>query len=426
MQRNGTETGLLDRKKAADQSRAPRTAKALVLVLTLLLAGTVLWSARTEVRELTRAEGEIVPRGHLTHIEHFDGGMLADILVKPGDRVVADQVLARLTSPDLGRTERELDQERRILADHKDMLDALIAGDPADPVAGSYATTRRDLYLSRAAMLRDRAQGRAAALAIARSARSVARERQTLGEVELTRLRKLFESGYLPQARISAQGDLLQTIRGDLLNAETVLSRAMTDEADARAAMVEAELSYRQNLQEELFNVVQDITRVDLRLGELAAQRRRLDVRSPAAGIVQSVATTTRGEVIEAGERLFEILPTTVGLVADIRVTPEDIGHIAIGDPVKLTPTSFDTRRYGHLAGTIARISPTSTLDPRGHPYFSVEVGLDGTTLGRGPFQGEISPGMVVLAEMETSRRTVMQYLLKPIDQSLAMAMTER
>ncbi len=418
--------GLFARKRAREVAHAPRTAKSLVLVLAVFLVGAIFWAARTEIRELARAEGEIVPKGRLTHVEHFDGGILQEVLATPGDRVSAGAMLARLISPDLGRTEQELRQELSLLSKHQELLNALIVDESGAPVPGTYAATRRDLHLGRIAMLRDRADGRAAALAIADSARDVAKVRLALAQAELGRLQQLYDKGYLPRTRISAQDDLLQTIRSDLLGAETALARALSDEVDANAAVAEARLAFQQELHEELFRVEQDVSRVGLQLSELDAQRDRLSVRTPVAGIVQTVATTTPGEVIEPGERLFEILPTTVELVADIRVTPEDIGHIFVGNPVKLKPSSFDARRYGQLAGQISRISPTSTLDPQGVPFFNVEVRLDSTVLDQGGLRGEVGAGMVVMAEMETSRRTVLQYLLKPIDQSLSMAMTER
>ncbi|MEM7669913.1 MAG: HlyD family type I secretion periplasmic adaptor subunit [Pseudomonadota bacterium] len=419
-------TGLFARKHVREASRAPRTAKAIIAILSVFLVAAIVWAARTEIRELAKAEGEIVPRGSLTYIEHFDGGVIDRILVAAGDRVEAGQALARLSSPELAQTRNELMGERTLLADHRAMLKALIAGDAAGPVAGSYATTRRDLHLSRMDMLQDRVAGRVDALEIARDAHAVARERLALADRERTRLQTLFDQGHVPRTRLTVQDDLQQRIQSDLLVAKTQLARATSDRTDAIAARAEARLLYEQDLQSELFGVEQDLSRVERRLDEIAQQQDRLHVRTPVSGIVQAVANTTPGEVIDAGERMFEILPTTVGLVAEIRVTPEDIGHISLGHGVSLRPTAFDARRYGQLRGQIERISPTSTLDPQGFPYFSVEVGLEGTTLDRGPFHGEVGAGMVVLAEIETSRRTVLQYLLKPIDQSLAMAMTER
>ncbi len=426
MARHPRDPGLFARKKSMQEARGPRTAKALVVILAFLVGAAGLWAVKTEIRELARAQGEIVPKGQLTLVEHFDGGVLAATMVEAGEHIGIGEILARLSSPDLHRRQQENRHEQRVLSERKATLSALIAGDALEEAGLSYARTRRQLHEAQVAILEERVRGAAEVLRIARSAQTVARERDALGKRELVRLRRMEELGLLPAIRISAQQDFLQTVRGDLLGAQTSLSRAIADEVDARAAVAEARLAYRQGLEQEMYEVEQELARIDLRGLEIAAQKDRLVVRAPVAGVVQTVVTNTPGEVIEPGERLFEILPTSVELIAQVRVTPEDIGHIAVGDPVKVKPTAFDARRYGHLPGRIFRISPTSTLDPQGMPYFSVDIRFDRRELDLGPFHAEIGAGMVVLAEMETSRRTVLQYLLKPIDQSLSMAMSER
>lgn len=427
MTRNSIDSGRFSDERAAKEARGPRTARALVVVLTLLIAAATVWAVKTEIRALARAEGEIVPKGSMTFVDHLDGGVLAELLVEPGQRVREGQILARLSSPSLARRREEHEQERGILQERMTTLEALVAeGDTEILPISSYAATRRDLHRAQLALLTERARGRSAVLEIAENARSVAIERSALGGRELLRLRRLLELGHVPMTRIAAQEDFMQTIRSDLLATEASLSRALADEIDARAAIAEARLSYLQIVRQELYESAQDLARVDLRIEEISAQESDLDVRAPVAGIVQRLETTTPGEVVEPGDRMFEILPTSVELVANVRITPEDIGHIAMGDAVKVKPTAFDARRYGHLAGHISRISPTSTLDPKGFPYFAVEVSLDRSALDHGPNHAEIGAGMVVLAEMETSRRTVLEYLLKPINQSLAIAMTER
>jgi HlyD family secretion protein/adhesin transport system membrane fusion protein len=418
--------GALDRHRAAARMHAPRTARGLILLLAALLAGSVAWAGRTELRELVRAEGEIVPSGRLVAVEHFDGGLVEEVLVAHGDRVGADQVMARLSSPELGRVEAELRKERALLARKQAGLGALLDDAAEIPPDAAFAMARRDLHHARLRILRDRAASRAAALELAEEALAVVTERVRLAEEDVRRAEALFDRGLVAKSAMTARQDVLQGIRGDLFAAKTVVSRALGEATDARLAVDEAELAFRQEIERELLDVADGIERVEARKADAREQRRRLTVRSPVAGLVQSAIPPTPGEVIAPGERIFEILPTGASLVAEVRLRPVDIAQVRAGDPVSLKPTAYDARRYGTLSGRIATISPTTLLDTEGQPYFSAEVALDDTVIGSGPFTGEVGPGMVVMAEMQTGRRTVLDYLLKPIAQSLQMSMTER
>ncbi len=342
-------SGLKARHERRMHVRAPRTAKSLIFVLAGLFAAALLWANRTELQELARAEGEIVPAGRLLHIEHYDGGVIEEVRVRQGDRVEAGEVLARLSSPTLGKTEAELQQELVLLTTRDEMLRALLrdAPDP-DTRPDAYAAARRELHESRREMLMQRVQSRDEALAIARSARDVAEQRVALSERELDRLKTLQDKGYVAQTAVSEQEDQLQAIRGDLLAASNALARAVGEQADAVAAVHEADLGYRQELQEEIFEATQQIERIEGRLAELDERRARLVVTAPEAGIVQLAALTSPGEVVDAGEKMFEILPTSERLMAEIRLTPGDIGHVSVGDAVTIKP---DRLRRAPLRG---------------------------------------------------------------------------
>ncbi len=421
------EPGLLKRHERRARTVAPRTAKSLIFILAGVLAAALLWANRTEVQELARAEGEIVPTGRLIVVEHFDGGVIEEVTVRQGDRVEAGAVLARLTSPTLGKTDAELGQELALLKEREALTLALLQ-DGADTASlpDAYAVARRELHESQREMLLQRVKSRQEALDIARSAREVAEERVRLAERELDRIRTLQEKGYVPMTQVSEQQDMIQAIRGDLLQASTALARAVGDHADAVSAVQEADLGHGRQLQEELFDIRQELERLEGRLSDLDARRDRLTVTAPEAGIVQLTASTSPGEVVGAGEKMFELLPTSEQLVAEIRLAPGDIGHVFAGDAVTIKPTAFDARRYGELHGTIKAISPTSVLDPDGRPYFNASVALNSTVLSRGAARGEVSAGMLVMAEIQTDRRTILEYLLKPIDRSLEMSLSER
>ena len=225
---------------------------------------------------------------------------------------------------------------------------------------------------------------------------------------------------------MTRQRDLTETVRADLIGAEVALADAETALAEAVAALAEADLAYREENLKALYVALQEVERLSLLLEEIEGREGRLVVRAPEAGIVQTAAYGAAGEVVPPGGAMFELLPTDQRLVAIVRLSPDDIGHVAPGQAVILKPTTYDARRYGELTGRIESISPTSVTPEQKEPYFRTVVALDDDHIGSGVFRRPVRAGLVVSAEIQTARRTVLEYLLKPIERSLNHAMTER
>ncbi|MEE3098289.1 MAG: HlyD family efflux transporter periplasmic adaptor subunit, partial [Pseudomonadota bacterium] len=161
-------------------------------------------------------------------------------------------------------------------------------------------------------------------------------------------------------------------------------------------------------------------------LADNAARAARLVLRAPVAGQVQALRVRAPGEVIEPGGAVADILPTEMRLAAEVRLSPLDIGHVAPGDPVQLKLTTFDEKRFGAVAGRVEAIAPTSSEDETGRTYFRVAVALDGQTIGQGGFERPLRAGMEARAEIETDRRSVLTYLLKPVERTLDQSFRER
>ncbi len=427
--------GVLAEKLARERSAAPQAARLTILVVAGLIGGAIVWAGVAEVGELARAEGEIAPTGELLRVDHLDGGVVAEILVREGEPVLAGAPLARLEQPRL-RTERDetvrqLDSAQAEAA----RLRAVLAGEvpvatlaSADPGAAiaDYAVAQHALHRARMAMLGERIEARRAGVLAARRLRDNAASRVELNEGNVARMEALSAKGLVSEVQMTRQRDVTETVRAELIGAEVALADAETALAEAEAALSEADLAYREENLKALYVALQEVERLSLLLEEVAGREGRLIVRAPEAGIVQTAAYGAAGEVVPPGGAMFEILPTDQRLVAIIRLSPDDIGHVAPGQAVVLKPTTYDARRYGDLTGRIESISPTSVTPEQKEPYFRTVVALDDDHIGSGAFRRPVRAGLVVSAEIQTARRTVLEYLLKPIERSLNHAMTER
>ena len=153
----------------------------------------------------------------------------------------------------------------------------------------------------------------------------------------------------------------------------------------------------------------------------------RLTVRAPVSGVVKSVAVNGKGDVVSPGGVVAEITPTDDRLVAEVRIEPKDVGHVAIGQATEITVTTFDPNRYGKLEGAISHISADTFIDERtGKTYYMAFVALDDGEPEQQDLIDLLGPGMEVRADIITRSRSLMQYILKPVERSLDRAFAER
>ncbi|RUM39105.1 MAG: hypothetical protein DSY57_01625 [Desulfobulbus sp.] len=159
---------------------------------------------------------------------------------------------------------------------------------------------------------------------------------------------------------------------------------------------------------------------------KLERQIARLDIRSPVDGLVKGLEVHTIGGVIAPGRQLMEIVPAGSDLLAEVKVSPNDIGHIKVGFPVIVKITSYDFSRYGSINGTVTGLSATTFADQRGHTFYKGMITLEKNYVGNNPQQNLILPGMIVNADIITGEKSLLSYFLKPIYKALNSAFRER
>jgi len=168
----------------------------------------------------------------------------------------------------------------------------------------------------------------------------------------------------------------------------------------------------------QLLEVREQISRAQLAVDQLL-------VKAEAAGVVKGM-TLHPGDVVTSGTVLFNIVPVSTSLVAEVKVSTDDIGHVSIGDPVQVKVSTYDFSTYGSIPGKLISISASTFLDPEKKPYYKCNIELSKNYLGDDPSINLIVPGMTVVAEIKTGRRTLLHYLLKPINRTFNEAFKER
>ncbi|WP_185265905.1 HlyD family type I secretion periplasmic adaptor subunit [Halopseudomonas xiamenensis] len=382
---DGVQTQYSDEVDASRIARATR----ITWLSSLAIAALLLWAWFAEVVEVSTGDGRVVPISREQVIQSLEGGILLDLLVREGDIVEADQILAQM---DLTKTESNVEESAaryRATLGSVARLEAEVNGTPL-----KFPTELDDwpeLIASETRLYQTRREGLRQTLAGVDKSLKLVRE-----ELEITEsLMAIGAASNVEVLRLRRQISELELKAGDIRSEYMILAREELARARAEAQSLESVVRGR----------FDSLT--------------RLTIRSPVRGIVKDIEVTTRGGVIPPNGRLMEIVPLGDQLLVEARISPRDIAFIHPGQPAKVKITAYDYTIYGGLDGQVALISP-DTIRDEARPdsvYYRVFIRTDSDALvNQAGTRFPIVPGMIATVDIRTGQKTVFDYLMKPIN----------
>lgn len=396
-----------------------------------LVAALVLVAALTRIDIVVTASGRLAADAPPVILQPLSRAVLKELLVKPGDSVVAGQVVARLDSTLTDADRAALEIERRALSAHLARLQSDLTGTAmptgdADQVLQAQVQSQRTHL---AAAQRD--QFEAAETAISKAILTETAAEQGLTDrrdiaVQIEAMRDTLARGQ--------SGSQLQVMEAQLarIDAETALNGhfARLDDlaqrlSQARAALLAFDIDQRRQMTEDYATIAPKLAEVEEQLTKAGRLAALADLRAPRSGVVLSVAKGGPGSVIAEGEPVVVLVPTDVPLIAEIGVRSSEAGSIAMGDPVTVKIDAFPWRRNGALHGRLQDVSHGS-FTPEGTTaaLHSGRVTLTGS-LSNLPPGAQILPGMTLTAEIKTGTRTVLDYFLDPLMRGMSESLRE-
>jgi adhesin transport system membrane fusion protein len=216
-------------------------------------------------------------------------------------------------------------------------------------------------------------------------------------------------------------------MRGQLNLAAETIKRIEGAIVEAELQVNELSLQLQQEALDELTRSLSELSFVDETIRGASDRVARTDIRSPVEGIVNTLDINTVGAFVQPGSVVAGIVPTSETLLVEARVSPKDVAFIQPGQHALIKISAYDFSIFGGLDGTVANISADSLVDPESkQPYFSVRVTTGNSSLERGGKSYAITPGMICTVDIMTGRKTILQYLLKPINKARSEALRER
>ena len=195
-----------------------------------------------------------------------------------------------------------------------------------------------------------------------------------------------------------------------------VVNSILADVAEVQANLSRIAQDWRARAGDELAMAQAELGAREATLPALQERRARTAIRAPVAGTINRVLVTTRGSAIGSGEDLVEIAPSDDALLVEVRIRPQDIATVYIGQPAKVGITAYDQAIYGSFDGKVASISPDSILDERdGSTFYLVRVRTSAEEIQTTRGDLKIGTGMVADVSLLGDKRTVLEYILTPL-----------
>jgi len=415
------------------------------LIVLLLAVGVGGWASTTQIAGALIAQGSIVVDSNVKKVQHPTGGVVGKLNVQDGDRVKAGDILVQLDDTitranlaivtkgldELGARKARLEAERDGTESVSFPASLLARGDEPS-VAVAVANERKLFELRRSARLGQKAQlkQRVSQLQdeiLGLSAQQEAKAREiTLINKELEGVRELWKNNLVQITRLTA-------LERDGARVEGERAQLVASVAQAKGKITETELQIIQIDQDLSSEVAKDMREVDAKFGEFVERKvtaedqlKRIDLRAPQDGIVLESKVHTVGGVIPAGDTIMQIVPESDNLLVEAKVNPHDIDQVQIGQSAVLRFSAFNLRTTPEINGTITRISADTTTDQRtGQTYYTTRIAMTKSEIAR---LGDIKliPGMPVEAFVQTGERTVMSYLMKPLQDQFMRAFREK
>ncbi len=403
------------------------------------------WAVFAPLDSAAIASGTLAVENNRKVVQHLEGGIVKEILVRDGDAVKAGQPLIRLVGIQpraqlqliRGQRNALLARAARLRAERDgnaglSFPEELTAQGDDPRVQESMLgqlnifEARRDAIEGQRQILGQRvAPFREEIVGVQAQIRS-ADEQLVLIEDELTGLQTLFAKGLTPKSRLLALQRRKAEIQGERGQNLSAIARAKQNITEAEIRIFELRTEQVSEVVSELREVETELLDLQERLGAAEDVQRRTDVISPADGVVVDMQITNVGAVIQPGERLLDVVPGNEKLVIDARVTPTDIDVVHPGLPAQVRLVAFNQRITPTVEGTVASVSADRLIDEAtGESYFTARIEisnpddptLDGLVL---------LPGMPAEVLIRTGERTLLQYLVSPVQQSFTRSLTEQ
>jgi len=438
---NFSETDLkfISSLSAAVIQKSTNKSRLLVWIILLLIVVFILWASLTHIDEVTRASGKIIPSHQIQKVQHLEGGIITEILIKEGDFIKKGQPLIKIDS--VGSKTRFLENKFKLfeLKAKGSRLKAQIKGGSISfdsmikKEFPQIVEEEKSLFKSSMAQLKEKIdilseqlKQRKSEIKEANNVQKELTSRYKLINEEIKLTAPLVKRLLVSEVEFLKLKRQASEMQGELEASKLAIPRLKSKIDEARKSMKEARLDFSNKAKKEYNEVISEIARIEQTKVLLKDKVYKTVLRSPVNGTVKQLLSNTVGGVIHPGRDIVEIVPFEDSLFSEVKVRPSDIAYLHLEQEAIVKFSAYDFSIYGGLRGKVIHISADTITDEKDESYYLVRVKTDKSFLGSVDKPLKIMSGMTVTVDILTGEKTILDYILKPIFKAKNNALKER
>ncbi|WP_022940781.1 HlyD family type I secretion periplasmic adaptor subunit [Psychromonas hadalis] len=437
-------------------TQAPTVHRLTIWSLAALFTCFLVWAYFAELDRVTRGQGKVIPSSHVQIIQSLDGGILQELYVKEGMRVIKGQPLARIDDTrfrsDMAQQTQEVNALRANIIRLRAELSTVLVADvktwqlqvkiqkeqltfPDDLQTNSAALVARqqdeyDIRLNnidnQVAILGQQIKQREQEIKELTSKIYTLKSSLRLANRELKLTIPLAKKRIVPEVELLKLQRTVNDIKGELNALRLLKPKMQSTFEEAILKRREAVLKFRTEARAQVNELQSKLSRLNEAQVGVKDKVNKALIISPVIGTVKTLHITTLGGVVKPGEVLLEIVPTEDKLLIEAKIIPKDIAFIYVGLPAMVKITAYDFTRYGGLEGIVEHISADTTQDKEGNSFYIIRVRTTESSMhSRDQKEMPIIPGMMTTVDIMISKRTVLEYILNPLLRAKEMALRE-
>ncbi|MCP4993354.1 MAG: HlyD family type I secretion periplasmic adaptor subunit [Gammaproteobacteria bacterium] len=426
--------------RAAILLQTPRGGRIILWMLVLFMAAALGWAYWAKLDEITSGIGKVIPSRQIQVVQNLEGGILSSLLMREGDQVEEGQILLHIDDTRFSSSLRETRQQYLALKAKAARLLAEATGSdfipPLEVEEEQPSLIRQEMALFNSGkselnanqdILKEQGEQFKQEIAELRSKQSHLKRSLKLIKKELRMTRPLVAAGATSEVEVLRLERQVNDLDGELKAASLAIPKSKSKLNEVAKKINELEIRFRREARVELNDVNAELFQLEETSVALADRVSRTAVRSPVKGTVKQLLVNTIGGVIQPGMELVEIVPLEDSLLIEAKVRPKDIAFLHPGQHTTVKITAYDYAIFGGLDGVLEHIS-ADTIQEEGEDesFYLVRVRTEKTYLGEEAAPLPIISGMQAEVDIMTGKKTVLEYLLKPVLRAKGRALTER
>jgi len=410
------------------------------ILIALMCISFIYWSYHGKLDIVSVADGQVIPSGKVKHIQHLEGGIIQKINIKEGDEVIKNQPLIELEQLRSGASLEEIQIRIDALTVDVIRLKALIADKEKiifpEKIAKKHPKliqasknlfhAHKNSVQSKINKLNRIVDQKSQRIITIKSRIENKKQRLPLLEEQLALSEELLEDNLTTRYKHIEIMRKTKEIEGSIKNDMSELIEASHELEETRENTKEVICTFKEKTIEELKEVKQEFNEFSIRLKKFEDSLKRTIIRSPINGVIKKLYLVTKGGVLKPGDTIADIVPSEAKLMIEAHLSISDIGYVQKDQAALIQLPTSDARKYDKLPGKIINISPDTFTDKNGRTFYNVLIESERNYFQSGDQKYKLYPGMVLLAYIHISKRTVLEYIVDPFMNTLSFSMQER